>query len=84
MYGTVCKMLPTKTIHRDLAGHHPRPRGQPRQPRLRSQLGHRDHQVQRGPHGPLRVPPSRAGRPGYGSRELLVALVLVVVVQSGG
>ena len=42
--------------HRDLAGHHPRPRRQPRQPRPGTQLGHRDHQIQRGSHGPLRVP----------------------------
>ena len=45
--------------HRHLAGHHPRPRRQPRHPRLRSQLGHRGHQVQRGPHRPLRVPLGR-------------------------
>ena len=43
-------------VHRHLAGHHPGARGQAGQPRLGPQLGDRGHQVQRGPHGPLRVP----------------------------
>ena len=46
-------------VHRHLAGHHPRPHRQPRRPCLRAQLGHCGHQVQRGPHRPLRVPLGR-------------------------
>ena len=48
---------------RHLTGHHPRPRRQTRHPRLRPQLAHRGHQIQRGAHRPLRVPLRRHRRP---------------------
>ena len=40
---------------RDLPGYHPGPRRQTRHASLRSQVGHRCHQVQRGAHRPLRI-----------------------------